>query len=192
MKLNNWEELACEDDQLLAQRGGAMVLDESEEVVFDHVDPGILGYCDPKRLIQFVTKATERRARPSRSCTKRAKRKRRRRCERYHLNVQKKVSAMSPVTRSTARGLIYTTGTATGDGFYFPVKAVQCFGVQNERIRNGVYVGPVKLFFDGPFSWKQNMQMLEFAFTKYSVGVGSLVRVRIGDSKWESTKRSSN
>ena len=31
-----------------------MVLDESGEVVFDHVDPGILGYCDPKRLMQFA------------------------------------------------------------------------------------------------------------------------------------------
>ena len=38
--LNNWDDLVCEDDQLLVQRGGSMVLDEEGEIVFDHVDPG--------------------------------------------------------------------------------------------------------------------------------------------------------
>ncbi len=191
--LNNWEELACEDDQLLAQRGGAMVLDESGEVVFDHVDPGILGYCDPKRLMQFALLEGDPKA-PYNAVSVMHEA-----CETRNVDAEDVSDAILACEKSkcdvagdTLNGaweLIYTTGTATGDGFYFPVKAVQSFDVQNERIRNGVYVGPVKLFFDGPFSWKQNMQMLEFTFTKCSVGVGSLVKgFDIDDSKWESAK----
>ena len=165
-----------------------MVLDESGEVVFDHVDPGILGYCDPKRLMQFALLEGDPKA-PYNAVSVMHEA-----CETRNVNVEDVSDAILACEKSkcdvagdTLNGaweLIYTTGSAKGDGYYFPVKAVQSFDVQNERIRNGVYVGPVKFFFDGPFSWKKNMQMLEFTFTKCSIGVGSLVKgFDIDDSK---------
>jgi len=32
--------------------------------------------------------------------------------------------------------------------------------------------GPIKFFFDGPFIWRENVNMLEFTFTKVSLGLG--------------------
>jgi hypothetical protein len=200
--LNNWDDLVCEDDQLLVQRGGSMVLDESGEIVFDHVDPGILGYCHPKRLTQFALLEGDPKA-PFDAISVMHEA-----CETRNVNVEDVCDAIAAcekskfnVTGDMLNGeweLIYTTGTnknkanvnRNGDGTYFPIKAVQSFDIQNERIRNGVYVGPIKFFFDGPFIWRQKLKMLEFTFTKCSLGVGSLVKgFDIDDGKWDAVKQ---
>jgi hypothetical protein len=95
--------------------------------------------------------------------------------------------------------LVYTSGTkkvkanlnkAGFGGSYFPVPAIQSFDVSNERIRNGVYLGPIEFFFDGPFVWRENLSMLEFTFTKVSLKLGKLGpwSVDIDDGKWEEVK----
>ncbi|CAL6293003.1 unnamed protein product [Bathycoccus prasinos] len=199
--LNNWDDLVCEDDQLLVQRGGSMVLDEEGEIVFDHVDPGILGYCDPKRLTQFALLESDPKA-PFDAISVMHEA-----CETKNVNVEDVCDAIAAcekskfnVTGDMLNGeweLVYTTGTnknkanvnRNGDGTYFPIKAVQSFDIKNERIRNGVYVGPIKFFFDGPFIWRQNLKMLEFTFTKCSVGVFSFVKCfDIDDGKWDAVK----
>jgi len=199
--LNNWDDLVCEDDQLLVQRGGSMVLDEEGEIVFDHVDPGILGYCDPKRLTQFALLEGDPKA-PFDAISVMHEA-----CETKNVNVEDVCDAIAAcekskfnVTGDMLNGeweLVYTTGTnknkanvnRNGDGTYFPIKAVQSFDIKNERIRNGVYVGPIKFFFDGPFIWRQNLKMLEFTFTKCSVGVFSFVKgFDIDDGKWDAVK----
>ena len=38
-----------------------------------------------------------------------------------------------------------------------PYTAVQSFDFENLRIRNGIYLGPIKFFFDGPFIWRENV-----------------------------------
>jgi hypothetical protein len=62
--------------------------------------------------------------------------------------------------------------------------------VSNERIRNGVYLGPIEFFFDGPFVWRENLSMLEFTFTKVSLRLGTLGpwSVDIDDGKWDGVK----
>lgn len=199
--LNNWDDLVCEDDQLLVQRGGSMVLDEEGEIVFDHVDPGILGYCDPKRLTHFALLEGDPKA-PFDAISVMHEA-----CETKNVNVEDVCDAIAAcekskfnVTGDMLNGeweLVYTTGTnknkanvnRNGDGTYFPIKAVQSFDIKNERIRNGVYVGPIKFFFDGPFIWRQNLKMLEFTFTKCSVGVFSFVKgFDIDDGKWDAVK----
>ena len=68
--------------------------------------------------------------------------------------------------------------------------AIQSFDVQNERIRNGIYLGPIEFFFDGPFLWRENLGMLEFTFTKVSLKLLPLGpwSVDIDDGKWEGVK----
>ena len=95
--------------------------------------------------------------------------------------------------------LIYTSGTkkvaanlnkAGFGGSYFPIPAIQSFDMQNGRIRNGIYLGPVSFFFDGPFLWREKLGMLEFTFTKVSLQLGSLgpVSFDIDDGKWDAVK----
>ena len=52
--------------------------------------------------------------------------------------------------------------------------AVQSFDLNSGRIRNGIYLGPLKFFFDGPFIWRDKLRMLEFTFTRVSLAFGSL------------------
>ena len=75
-------------------------------------------------------------------------------------------------------------------GSYFPLPAVQSFDMDAGRIRNGVYLGPVKFFFDGPFVWRERLNMLEFTFTRVSPGLGPLGpwSVDIDDGKWDAVK----
>ena len=95
--------------------------------------------------------------------------------------------------------LVYTSGTkkvaanlnrAGFGGSYFPLPAVQSFDMDAGRIRNGVYLGPVKFFFDGPFVWRERLNMLEFTFTRVSLGLGPLGpwSVDIDDGKWDAVK----
>jgi len=95
--------------------------------------------------------------------------------------------------------LVYTSGTkkvaanlnrAGFGGSYFPVRAVQSFDVGAGRIRNGIYLGPLKFFFDGPFVWRERLSMLEFTFTKVSLAVGPFgpVSFDIDDGKWDAVK----
>ena len=94
---------------------------------------------------------------------------------------------------------MYTSGTkkvaanlnrAGFGGSYFPLPAVQSFDMDAGRIRNGVYLGPVKFFFDGPFVWRERLNMLEFTFTRVSLGLGPLGpwSVDIDDGKWDAVK----
>ena len=68
--------------------------------------------------------------------------------------------------------------------------AVQSFDVAAGRIRNGIYLGPVKFFFDGPFVWREKLSMLEFTFTRVSLGLGPLGpwSFDIDDGKWDAVK----
>jgi hypothetical protein len=198
--LNNWDELVCKNDQLLVQRGGAFVLDD-DRVFFDHRDAGILGYCDPNRLKEFaMIDGDPKEPFDAIEIMHEA-------CETKNVNVEDVCDAIAAcekskfeVTAEMLNGefeLIYTTGTnknkanvnRNGDGTYFPIKAVQSFDIENERIRNGVYVGPIKFFFDGPFVWRQKLKMLEFTFTKCSIGIASAIQsFNIDDGKWERVK----
>ena len=94
---------------------------------------------------------------------------------------------------------MYTSGTkkvaanlnkAGFGGSYFPIPAVQSFDVDALRIRNGIYLGPVKFFFDGPFICRDALSMLEFTFTRVSLGVGPIgpAGVDIDDGKWDAVK----
>ena len=59
------------------------------------------------------------------------------------------------------------TSTEPGWRSYFP-PAVQSFDVAAGRIQR-IYLGPVKFFFDGPFVWREKLNVLEFTFTRVSL-----------------------
>jgi hypothetical protein len=67
---------------------------------------------------------------------------------------------------------------------------VQSFDVASGRIRNGIYLGPIEFFFDGPFVWREKLSMLEFTFTRVSLALGPLgpVSFDIDDGKWDAVK----
>ena len=48
----------------------------------------------------------------------------------------------------------------------------------------------MKFFFDGPFVWRERLNMLEFTFTRVSLGLGPLGpwSVDIDDGKWDAVK----
>lgn len=65
--------------------------------------------------------------------------------------------------------LIYTTGTKKteneiGRVNYVPITAVQRFDMENRFIRNGIYIGPVSLEFEGTLRWLDEKRRLEFDF----------------------------
>jgi len=65
--------------------------------------------------------------------------------------------------------LIYTTGTSqtekqVGRINYVPIVAVQRFDMEKEFIRNGVYLGPLSLEFEGTLRWIEEQRRLEFDF----------------------------
>lgn len=87
--------------------------------------------------------------------------------------------------------LCFTTGTKKtptggGTGSYFPIRAVQSFNASNMKIRNGVYLGPIKFFFDGEFLWREKQRMLEFTFLKVNLGLASLGPLSFGTGDAES------
>jgi len=204
--LNEWDSLAPADDAMLVQRGGSFVFENGREA-FRHDDAGILGYCPVERLVEKALSA-EPGAPPDPVRTIHAAAKDR---SAFVDDVYASISALEK--RKPARGetrvngsdlngkwrLVYTSGTkkvkanlnkAGFGGSYFPVPAIQSFDVSNERIRNGVYLGPIEFFFDGPFVWRENLSMLEFTFTKVSLKLGKLGpwSVDIDDGKWEEVK----
>jgi len=70
--------------------------------------------------------------------------------------------------------LIYTTGTAktekeVGRINYVPIVAVQRFDMDKKFIRNGVYLGPLSLEFEGTFRWIEERRRLEFDFDALKV-----------------------
>ena len=172
---------------------------------FRHDDAGILGYCSEARLVQKALcddpaalpdpVATVREAAAKRSA--------------YVDDVYASISALEKAKKGVKRvigselsgrwRLVYTSGTkkvaanlnrAGFGGSYFPVPAVQSFDMAAGRIRNGIYLGPVKFFFDGPFVWRENVGMLEFTFTRVSLALGFLGpwSVDIDDGKWDAVK----
>jgi hypothetical protein len=204
--LNEWDSLAPANDAMLVQRGGSFVFENGREA-FRHDDAGILGYCPVERLVEKALSA-EPGAPPDPVRTMHAAAKDR---SAFVDDVYASISALEK--RKPARGetrvngcdlngkwrLVYTSGTkkvkanlnkAGFGGSYFPVPAIQSFDVSNERIRNGVYLGPIEFFFDGPFVWRENLSMLEFTFTKVSLKLGKLGpwSVDIDDGKWEEVK----
>lgn len=65
--------------------------------------------------------------------------------------------------------LIYTTGTKTtedqiGRVNYVPITAVQRFDMSKKYIRNGIYLGPLTLEFEGSLRWMDERRRLEFDF----------------------------
>lgn len=65
--------------------------------------------------------------------------------------------------------LIYTTGTKkTEDDIgrvnYVPITAVQRFDMEKRFIRNGVYLGPISIEFEGALRWIEERRRLEFDF----------------------------
>lgn len=202
--LNNWESLAPADDELLVQRGGSLVFQDGV-TVFRHDDAGILGYCPEERLVRKALSddpaaapdpvETIHEAAATRSA--------------FVDDVYASISALEKAKKGDKRvhgaelngkwRLVYTSGTkkvaanlsrAGFGGSYFPLPAVQSFDVGSGRIRNGIYLGPVKFFFDGPFVWREKLNMLEFTFTRVSLGLGPLGpwSVDIDDGKWDAVK----
>lgn len=174
---------------LLVQRGGAVVVKDGV-VTFKHDDRGLLGFCPVKR---FVAKAMRAQSAGDgdetldeavgvlheAAATRRA----------FEADLRGAITTLErskdakrSVVGDNLTGkwqLIYTTGTKDvqnasggGDGSYFPITAVQSFDLQSRRIRNGVYLGPVKFFFDGPLRWIEKRNMLQFNFTKVSLALG--------------------
>lgn len=45
---------------------------------------------------------------------------------------------------------------------------MQSFNARDGLIRNGVYLGPFSLCFDGAFVWRDKQRMLEFQFDRLS------------------------
>jgi len=202
--LSNWEDLAPADDNLLVQRGGSLVFQDGA-CVFRHNDAGILGYCPEERL---VTKALsdDPAAPPDAVATLHAAAADR---GADVDDLYASISAMEKAKKGDRRvngeelngkwRLVYTSGTkkvaanlnrAGFGGSYFPLPAVQSFDVAAGRIRNGIYLGPVKFFFDGPFVWREKLSMLEFTFTRVSLGLGPLGpwSFDIDDGKWDAVK----
>ena len=199
--LNNWEELTPKDTNLLIQRGGAIVFDNGK-AAFRHDDQGILGYCPAARLVDKAL--SEDPAAPPNAvetlhlaaATRKA----------YVDDIYTSISALEKSKEKNVSGealtgkwrLIYTTGTKkvaanvnkTGGGSYFPIPAVQSFDLNSGRIRNGIYLGPIKFFFDGPFIWREKLNMLEFTFTRVSFALGSAGpwSKDIDDGKWDAVK----
>ena len=70
--------------------------------------------------------------------------------------------------------LIYTTGTRktedeVGRINYVPITAVQRFDMEKKFIRNGVYLGPISLEFEGSFRWIEERRRLEFDFEELKI-----------------------
>lgn len=86
--------------------------------------------------------------------------------------------------------LVYTTGTKkTEDEIgrinYVPITAVQRFDMSERFIRNGVYLGPISLEFEGTLCWIEERRRLEFDFEELkvcglSLGLPDFVRSAIG------------
>mmetsp|Transcript_16795 Transcript_16795/g.41237 ORF Transcript_16795/g.41237 Transcript_16795/m.41237 type:complete len:341 (+) Transcript_16795:576-1598(+) len=202
--LRDWEALAPADDELLVQRGGSLVFQDGA-VAFRHDDSGILGFCPEERLVKKALSddpaaapdpiATIHEAAASRSA--------------YVDDVFASIAALEKVKKAERRvvgaelngqwRLVYTSGTkkvaanlnrAGFGGSYFPLPAVQSFDMENSRIRNGIYLGPIKFYFDGPFVWREKLSMLEFTFTRVSLALGPLGpwSVDIDDGKWDQVK----
>ncbi|CAE8674602.1 unnamed protein product, partial [Polarella glacialis] len=65
--------------------------------------------------------------------------------------------------------LIYTTGTKkteeeVGRISYVPITAVQRFDMGKSLIRNGIYLGPLSLEFEGTLRWIEATRRMEFDF----------------------------
>lgn len=70
--------------------------------------------------------------------------------------------------------LIYTTGTKKtedeiGRVNYVPITAIQRFDMERKFIRNGVYLGPLSLEFEGTLRWIAERRRLEFDFEDLKV-----------------------
>ena len=200
--LGNWEALAPTDSELLVQRGGVIVFDDGK-AAFRHEDQGILGFCPASRVVEKAL-SDDPSAPPDPVATLHLAAESRRA---YVDDIFTSISALEKSKNAdNVKGeeltgkwrLIYTTGTKkvaanvnrTGGGSYFPVPAVQSFDLNSGRIRNGIYLGPLKFFFDGPFIWRDKLRMLEFTFTRVSLAFGSLGpwSKDIDDGKWEAVK----
>ena len=202
--LSNWEHLAPADDNLLVQRGGSLVFEDGV-CVFRHDDAGILGYCPVERLVAKAL-SDDPAAPPDPVATLHAAAADR---SAYVDDIYASIVALEKAKKADRRvsgdelngkwRLVYTSGTkkvaanlnrAGFGGSYFPVRAVQSFDVGAGRIRNGIYLGPLKFFFDGPFVWRERLSMLEFTFTKVSLAVGPFgpVSFDIDDGKWDAVK----
>ena len=212
--LQNWEALAPADDQLLVQRGGSLVIDDGE-VIYRHDDPGILGYADASRLARIAKapRASDGKFDPLPSAedalkvvhdTAQSRAPPKLAFESLvALEKQRRLNAVPRPTKDDVKGLYrltYTSGNGklkdalslsrTGGGGYFPIPAVQSFDPANERIRNGVYLGPLALFFDGPYVWREKKAMLEFTFDRVSIAFnGSTVYTKeIDGGDWDAVK----
>ena len=200
--LNNWEALTPKDSDLLVQRGGVIIFEDGK-TTFRHDDAGILGFCPAARVVEKALSADPS-AKPDPVKTLHLAAESRRA---YVDDIFTSITALEKSKdKANVQGekltgkwrLIYTTGTKkvaaninkTGGGSYFPVPAVQSFDLNSGRIRNGIYLGPLKFFFDGPFIWREKLNMLEFTFTRVSLALGPLGpwSKDIDDGKWESVK----
>lgn len=173
--------------------------------MFRHDDAGILGYCPEERLVKKALSEDPAAAPDPVATIHEAAAKRSAYVDDVYASIaslEKAKKADRRVNGSELNGkwrLVYTSGTkkvaanlnrAGFGGSYFPIPAVQSFDVSNGRIRNGIYLGPIKFFFDGPFVWREKLSMLEFTFTKVSLGLGPLGpwSVDIDDGKWDAVK----
>lgn len=202
--LRNWDALAPADDELLVQRGGSIVFQDGR-VAFRHDDAGILGYCPEERLVKKAMSEDPSAAPDPVETMRAAARDRSAHVDDVYAAVAASEKAKKDERRVVGAELngrwrlVYTSGTkkvaanlnrAGFGGSYFPLPAVQSFDMDAGRIRNGIYLGPVKFFFDGPFVWREKLNMLEFTFTRVSLGLGPFGpwSVDIDDGKWDAVK----
>lgn len=70
--------------------------------------------------------------------------------------------------------LVYTTGTKktedeVGRINYVPIVAVQRFDMEKKFIRNGVYLGPISIEFEGTLRWIEDRRRMEFDFDEIKI-----------------------
>ena len=204
--LSDWDSLAPSDDQLLVQRGGSIIFEDGVEK-FRHDDAGILGYCPVDRLVGKALSPDPSAAPDPIPTIRQAGKDKSVFVDDVYASIAALEKRKVPkgelkVASADLNGkwrLVYTGGTkkvaanlnkAGFGGSYFPVSAIQSFDIENQRIRNGIYLGPINFFFDGPFIWREKLSMLEFTFTKVSLQLGNAnpVEFDIDDGKWDAVK----
>lgn len=199
--LSDWETLAPEDTDLLVQRGTTLIV-ENGATAYRADDCGILTYAPPSRVARKALQEDPGAVPDPIGTLHEAAKTRKADSEDVFKVIRdlerKKEKDVSLAKLNGQWKLQWTTGTKEvaanlqrrADGSYFPIRAVQSFNAEAQTIRNGVYVGPAALYFDGEFRFRERQNVLEFTFLKVSLKLGSLGpwSMSITDDKWDALK----
>lgn len=78
--------------------------------------------------------------------------------------------------------LVFATNSNRKTGFYFPLKAQQCFQFDTMTLNNGIYLGDVPLLkFFGEFTFDVKTRKLEFDFDTLKI-FGFTIPLKQGDA----------